>query len=181
MAIYKVLFTNEKNLNSYAEMLYLDWEPLEGFVRYETEYTVILPLNYMGTPKVDAVTEDPNATWKRDEDLYKITITVTAEDGTHTTEYVINFVRENSIPSFVNETEVLVYPNPSSNMIHFVIDEQIISGSLEIFSLEGKRMSNYHLQGGTNAISIEHLQSGIYFYKIFSDNVMMGTGKFVKK
>jgi len=182
VALYQVLFIPEKNYNAYAEMIYIDWQPLQGFVRYLPNYSYTLPKNYVGEPFVAVKLEDPNASYeiKKSSTIpYQVQIIVTAENGVNTFTYTINFEKL-SILSFDNKTEIQVYPNPSSNIIHFEISEQIQTGNLEIYSLEGKKIGSYNLQGGINTIHVEHLQNGIYFYKIFRDGTMLGTGKFVK-
>jgi hypothetical protein len=181
-AIYTVVFIIEGAGNAYLKMIYVDWEPLEDFVRYQFDYEVTLPASYTGQPLVSYETEDPKAhavdSWSSFPPV--ITITVTAEDGKHTNEYTVTFIKNNSIISYNDETNIRVFPNPCSDKIHFVIDELIETANLEIYSVEGRRVGSYNLHGETNTISIEHLTNGFYFYKIFTDKTLLGTGKFVK-
>jgi hypothetical protein len=183
VAIYTVVFEVEGATNAYLSMIYIDWEPLEGFARYMFDYEYTLPANYVGYPVVSYEKEDPNANtdeqWSTSLPLIK-TITVTAENGVNTNEYTVTFRKETSIISFDDETAIRVYPNPCSDKIHFVIDELIQTGNLEIYSVEGRKIDSFNLHGGANAVSIEHLPNGFYFYKIFTDKTMLGAGKFVK-
>jgi hypothetical protein len=181
VAIYRVEFSIEGNNNALAKMIYVDWEPIEDFDKFERNYTYYLKNNYFGIPDVLAETEDPNALEPKYEvnPLLKQTkIIITAENGIDKMEYSITFIPHNSINTFDGETNILVYPNPSSNIIHIDIDK--LTGTLEIYSIEGKIMGIHPLQAGVNAISIELLQNGIYFYKIFTDQTMIGAGKFIK-
>jgi len=41
-------------------------------------------------------------------------------------------------------------------------------------------VGSYTLQAGNNSLNVTHLQKGIYLYKIFSDQTMLGAGKFIK-
>jgi len=183
VAIYQVLFVVAKNNNAYAQMIYIDWKPLEDFDGFIYDYTCILPANYTGEPFVTAETEDPNAHWKPNGVSYMPLIKqiiVTAENGVEQSIYTITFEKKNSIIHFDTETTIQVYPNPASEVIYFNVNELKQVGNLEIYSLEGKKTGNHTLQEGINTVNIEHLPKGIYFYKIFSDRTMIGAGKFVR-
>ena len=182
-ALYQVHFIPGKNHNCFIEDIWIDWKLLDDFNPYVPEYLYLLPADYTGTPLVTVALQDPNATKK--EEWLAIApptwqITVTAENGEDMCTYRIVFERENSILTFDAETEIRVYPNPSSDNIHFKIDELIQDSYLEIYSVENKKLGSYTLQGGVNTIQIAHLSKGMYFYKIFTDKAMLGTGKFVK-
>ena len=183
IALYQIHFTTEKGNNAHLSNIFIDWEPLEGFVRYLFEYTHMLPENYAGAPFVVVELEDPLASfemvWSYTIPL-QLQIIVTAENGVTQSIYTIIFDRKHSVISFDNETEIQVYPNPSSDNIHFVISEVIQTGYLEIYSIENKRIGSHRMQSGANTINIEHLPKGIYLYRISTDNTVIKTGKFVK-
>jgi hypothetical protein len=185
VALYQVYFAPGKNNSCRIENIWIDWELLEEFNPYVFEYEYILSPTYTGRPLVTIELQDPNATYEEKwsgTTQPTLTITVTAENGENTCIYSITFERDtvNSILTFDNETEIRVYPNPSSDNIHFKIDELIQDSYLEIYSVENKKLGSYTLQGGVNTIQIAHLSKGMYFYKIFTDKAMLGTGKFVK-
>ena len=181
VATYYVYFFLEKNINAYASMIYVDWKPLNGFVRYISEYWVDLPADYTGQPMISVELEDPNASKVIDfpTDLpLTATITVTAEDGINTFQYIIHF-NKLSILTY-GEAKINVYPNPTTDVIHFEVNEFDQASRLEIYSLEGKKVGSHTLQAGNNSLNVTHLQTGIYLYKIFSDQTMLGAGKFIK-
>jgi hypothetical protein len=93
--------------------------------------------------------------------------------------YTITFERNNSLISFDNEAKIQVYPNPTSNYINFVIDE-LQAVTLEIYTVEGKKTSNYLLNAGVNTVNVETLPNGLYFYKIVSEQTLLYAGKFIK-
>jgi hypothetical protein len=182
VAEYKVLFVIAKNDNAFAKMIYVDWDSLPNFNSHTTYYNYTLPANYVGEPRIYAETEDPNATvspvaWVS---LTMALVTITAENGETKLEYRINFNKENGIEVYDNETQILVFPNPTSDVLHFVIDEKIQASYVEIFSVENKKVGNYNLLNGDNVVNIEYLSKGIYFYKIFTDKTMLGAGKVIK-
>jgi hypothetical protein len=181
--IYYVYFPAPKSPNSYASMIYVDWKPLEDFVRYIYEYDYELPEGYTGRPLINVVTEDPNATSTivfSDTPLPLIaTITITAEDGEHSSDYTIYF-NKLSIITYSDDVKINVYPNPASDILHFEINELGEASRLEIYSIEGKKVGSHILQTGNNPLDVTHLQKGIYIYKIFSSQTMLGAGKFIK-
>jgi len=182
VGIYYVYFPAPKNTNAYASMIYVDWKPLEGFVRYIYEYDYELPEGYTGCPLINVVTEDPNATSCiifSDTLPLIATITVTAEDGEHSSDYTI-FFNKLSINTYTDGVKINVYPNPASDILHFEINELGQASSLEIYSIEGKKVAGHTLQTGNNPLNVSHLQKGIYIYKIFSDQTLLGVGKFIK-
>ena len=185
VAIYYVYFPVAKNDNAYAAMIYIDWKPLEDFDKYTLEYNYSLPSNYMGIPNVFVEMEDPNASHENPVTDPTTTpphtkIVTWAENEETSITYRIYWILENSVISYNQETEIMVYPNPSSDMIHFEIKGLAQTGYLEIYSMEGKKIGNHILHGGINRLNIEHLQGGFYFYKIFTEQTMLGTGKFMK-
>lgn len=183
--VYQVLFTVDGNNNAYLDMIYIDWKPLENFEGYLPDYTINLPATYVGFPDVSAVLADSAANIVYSGKVSgtyppQYQIKVLAENGRDSFTYTLTFLPTNSIINFDNEAQIQVYPNPATHVIHFEIDEQILTGNLEIYSIEGKRIGIHNLQGGINTVHVGHLQNGFYFYKIFVDGVVLGTGKFVK-
>jgi len=184
VAIYQITFRIKGNDNPFAKMIYVDWKPLPNFDKYVREYEVRLPEGYVGKPLVSVESEDPNASVKIEENNIlplKVFVRITAEEGEPTMTYTITFINNNTVLHYGNDVEILVYPNPSSSIIHFEINDLAQAGYLEIYSMEGKKIGNYILREGINTVNIEHLQSGFYFYKIFNDNNVLVTGKFIKQ
>jgi hypothetical protein len=184
-AVYKVLFVIDKNNDAFAKSIFVDWELLENFNSHTTYYTYYLPENYVGQPSIVVETEDPNASaalpvWSFTPNI-RATITITAEDGKTTLDYHITFIKGNNIKSYNNENQILVFPNPSTDIIHFVITGKYQNVCMEIYSVENKKVGNYYLQDENNSINIEHLSKGIYCYKIFTDKTILGIGKFMKQ
>jgi len=182
VSIYKVAFVVEGNNNAFAKMIYVDGKSVPNFDKYVRNYTYNLPDKYMGIPWVTAEKEDMNAKLHPVDNSapFKSIVMITAEDGYTEMQYTITFVPYNSVNYYGNEAEIQVYPNPSSNFIYFKVSELGQTAHLEIFSMEGKRISKHTLQNEVNKIHIESLQKGIYFYKIFNENTMIGAGKFIK-
>ena len=69
-----------------------------------------------------------------------------------------------SISENVNDLEVSVYPNPTSNLLNFTSNHEI--DLIEIYDLSGKRINSFV---NTKSIDISNYNSGVYIVKIFSD------------
>ncbi|MFK7785086.1 MAG: fasciclin domain-containing protein [Crocinitomicaceae bacterium] len=99
---------------------------------------------------------------------------VTAENGVvHVIDKVL-IPGTASIDEYINET-IAVYPNPSSDEIHF---SAAANSEYVIINVNGTTVK----KGASNdgKITISELDSGNYFIRI-NDGVKVSTGKFVKK
>lgn len=82
-----------------------------------------------------------------------------------------------------NSVSIKIYPNPSSDIINFIIEGAIPGNSnLEIDNVLGQRiLLNQVNNGAIQSINISSFASGVYFYKLESGNEQMAEGKFVKE
>jgi len=71
--------------------LLVDGVTVENFAATDLQYNVVLPYNTTTLPDIDYVLTDKNSTAVKSVDDKTVTITVTAEDGVHTTDYTIVF------------------------------------------------------------------------------------------
>jgi hypothetical protein len=181
---YRLYFTVDGNSNAYATNIFIDGNKLEGFNPSSRNYNYTLPVNHTGIPVVTAELADPNASYtvKDAEQIPGQTVIETvAENGRDKFSYRINFSRETSVVSFEDHINLSLYPNPGSDVINFELGEISQSCYLEIFTLEGKILGKYTLQEGINPVEIDHLQHGVYFYKVYTEKGILGTGKFIKQ
>ncbi|MCL2131037.1 MAG: T9SS type A sorting domain-containing protein, partial [Lentimicrobiaceae bacterium] len=182
--VYEVSFIIRKNDNTYITNIFIDWDTLKDFDPTERNYTYVLPNDYKGIPFVAAELEDPNATYVIVNPTTvpaQMRIVVTAEDGETQSTYRITFDKATHTASYGGgQTEINVYPNPSSDKIYIDVNGLPQAGSLEIYTIEGRLVGSRLLQEGTNIIPIDNLSNGMYFYKISADKTTIGRGKFVK-
>ena len=169
-AHYKVVFVVRKNPNALAKMIYVDWDTLEGFKPTIRNYTYILPANYSGMPFVAVELQNPNATYTIIPPTLSapMQIVVTAEDTDSTFTYRITFNRatSTSVMSYNNQTEVKVYPNPTTGQL--IIDNgELTIKTIEIYDVVGQKV-NYQISTINEQlmIDISPLPAGIYFLKI---------------
>jgi hypothetical protein len=74
-----------------------------------------------------------------------------------------------------NRESIQIFPNPSKN--YLTIDTAFKDGYFQIFSLEGQRMQESHLN---SKINISNLPSGMYILKIYSNDAEMFVRQFMK-
>jgi hypothetical protein len=183
---YRIYFTVDGNSNAYASKLFIDGVSLESFKQSTRNYNYTLPANYSGIPAVTIELQDPNATYIITDAAQipgQTVVEITAENNIDKFSYRINFTKATvSISSFENHmATVSIYPNPSSDNINFVLKGTSETSSLEISTVEGKILDRYILQEGITPIKIDHLQKGVYFYKVYTERGVLGTGKFIKQ
>lgn len=90
--VYTINFTVAKATNANLSSLSVDGTPVAGFDAEQLTYAVTLPYGYMCVPEVRYETEDTTATAVLNApDQSVATVTVTAEDGTTTKTYTINY------------------------------------------------------------------------------------------
>ncbi len=81
-----------------------------------------------------------------------------------------------------NYSEFDLYPNPSSDKLILIIHKPInaLKGSaIIVYDFSGKRILSSPATEGVNSINIHHLQDGIYFVSLISDEYNW-TRKFIK-
>ena len=208
IALYQVFFEVGKSPNAHAKMIYVDWEPLEGFDSLSRNYYYTLPNDYRGIPFVTVELDDENATYEiiNPTSLPAQTqIIITAEDGENEFSYRINFSKNTSIVSYNGGSiDIGVYPNPTTGALKIKNYELKDGDVMEIYNVVGQRVytspnpskggeaplsppeggktpSLLERAGGEVILDVSHLANGMYFYKIFSDKIMLGTGRFVKE
>ena len=170
---YKIVFTVRKNPNALAKNIFIDWKALEGFEPTKRNYTYTLPDNYGGVPFVSVELQNPNATYTVIPPTTipaQIQIIITAEDTDSTFSYRINLEKNVSIVSYDNQTEIKVYPNPTTGQLT-INNEQLTIKSVELFDIVGKKLSHFTIHDSQFTIDISHLSAGMYFLKIDSKTV----------
>lgn len=65
-------------------------------------------------------------------------------------------------------SDISISPNPFNDFVSF--NYKNTTGILEIFTILGQKMNSYRLEYGQNTINLNTLTSGVYFFKITSEN-----------
>lgn len=76
---------------------------------------------------------------------------------------------------------VTIYPNPFSNTANIVVNNsnKTVNLSIKMYNILGEIVLNEVLQNQTNSFQTSNLQSGIYTYKIISNNEVLQSGKII--
>lgn len=76
--------------------------------------------------------------------------------------------------------EIFVYPNPTENLITFTFSNLINGAKIQIYNALGQSVLEKNDMNSIATISLEQLNSGVYFYKVTTSNKEF-TGKVIKK
>ncbi len=100
------------------------------------------------------------------------------------TNHSINSVKVGSpvvlgVDDFEISSKVNIYPNPATSQVTIDVKE-LDNANLEISDSNGRKILEQKLDGTLNAININHLSSGIYLFKVNS-NQGTATTKVIKK
>ena len=92
----------------------------------------------------------------------------------------INTVGVNQITNVQND--ILLYPNPAVNEVNVVYDDASDIRNIVVYSIIGKVMAVYKVNGNSANMNLENIPSGIYFMRLYngSGNVV-ATKKFTKQ
>jgi hypothetical protein len=72
-----------------------------------------------------------------------------------------------------------IYPNPTTAQIHMKLDSKLIGSNYQIFDYMGKLVLTGTIKTNDEIISLEHIQSGIYFINL--GNNLKQTFKIIKE
>lgn len=84
-----------------------------------------------------------------------------------------------SVSAF-SENNFIVYPNPTSDSISITLPEGFDSRTLAIYNVFGQKVLEKIISSQSPTISLKTLSSGMYFYKIESNNFSK-SGKIIKQ
>lgn len=79
-----------------------------------------------------------------------------------------------------SKTDIVVYPNPTSDTISFTLPNDSDIKKIAIYSILGQKVLEKYISTQSPSISLKSLNSGIYFYKIES-NSFSKSGKIIKQ
>lgn len=78
--------------------------------------------------------------------------------------------------SDVNKNSVTIYPNPANENLTVAMDFKKIE-TAEIYSLEGRKVSESNINSSNHVINVSKLNKGVYLLKIKGTDVVQ---KFIK-
>lgn len=78
----------------------------------------------------------------------------------------------------LQQNEFSLYPNPTSDFLYFYTNDTL-NGTIRLFDISGKFILEKSIENNSN-INVQHLQNGMYFYQISTEN-QTKTGKIIKR
>ncbi|WP_284651401.1 S8 family serine peptidase [Flavobacterium terrisoli] len=81
---------------------------------------------------------------------------------------------------FVYDNSIFIYPNPAGNVLNYDIKNGVELSAISIHDISGKEVFRNASIGGTSAIDVSSLASGVYFATFESDKNSV-TKKFIKE
>lgn len=79
-----------------------------------------------------------------------------------------------------NENKQL-YPNPGKNLVNIILPDNFLEVRVELSSNSGQIMLKQNILGNRSSLYTGNLPSGIYLYRIYSGQTIIGSGKWVKE
>ena len=79
-----------------------------------------------------------------------------------------------------NDNEYKIYPNPSQDFVSVLIPSETCEARLEFYSIMGYHIQSYSLPSKKSRIDISKFKSGIYFYELYEENQIQGSGRIIK-
>jgi len=76
---------------------------------------------------------------------------------------------------------VSVYPNPATDNITFIIEEELIGSQIVLTNLLGKIIFSDQLDNTKSNYSVGNFSEGLYFYSLVKDGKIIGTKKLIIK
>jgi len=85
----------------------------------------------------------------------------------------------------INQFFAKLYPNPVSDMFYLELPGKIIyqyqNLQLEMYNTKGQTMLTHPLNKTQTSINVSAINNGIYYYKLFSDDIVVANGKLLIK
>ena len=87
----------------------------------------------------------------------------------------------NGSSSTVSSTQLVVYPNPASDILNISLSNANFKNSnIVVYNVSGMEVSKSTMNGANAQLNIDGLGSGVYFVKVSNENGFSKTVKFVK-
>lgn len=97
--------------------------------------------------------------------------------------YNENGVTVNTDELLSKETEsgVVLYPNPFTSQITIKVKEASLESDLLVYNINGKLLKRVDINQVEQSIDLDQYQSGVYFYSIVKNGVVLNSGKLMKQ
>ena len=174
MGIFDGLFgcTNTKsfNLTILEDVLPPTGESTQYFIEGQTLNDLIVigeNINWYDAPEGGNLL--PGTTLVQDNTIYYASQTVNScESRMAASDRLAVLVTSSLNTDNFELSDISISPNPFNDFVTF--NYKNTTGTLDIFTILGQKMNSYKLENGQNTINLNTLSSGVYFFKISSEN-----------
>lgn len=174
---YSINFSIAPNNDAQLAAIYVNGTIINGFSPTVFDYNVILPYGTTALPVVTADLNDANANKVINNATVlpgAASVVVTAEDGTTTLTYTINFTIALSLVDVMINSQI-AYPSPTNDLITIPCNG---SGEVTITDITGKLILKSIITTDNNQISLKGNEKGTYIIQI-NNNGVVGYSKIV--
>lgn len=165
--------------------LYVGGTMVDGFssdvTTYAMDVTPIMDITVTADPTNENATVDITQASNIDgtEEERTATVVVTSADESTTSTTTIVFTNLVSAGERFNAPEVVIYPNPATDMLNIQVPGNAYQ-KLEIFNIAGQKVRNTILTSANQVINVESLNEGLYIIS-FSGEAGTHMAKFIKE
>lgn len=101
-----------------------------------------------------------------------VTVTATANDASGISNAVVVTISGQQMTSvlILDAKKILVYPNPTSDVINIELSENFEMHALVLYSVVGKEVMSVSTSTAIAQLDIQHLKKGIYYLKVVNRN-----------
>ncbi len=75
--------------------------------------------------------------------------------------------------------QVLIYPNPTTGSVHIQLNQSLNNGIFNLYDLAGRKVVSKNVHGMNQQFNLNHLDKGVYLYKIQDAHGFDAIGKLV--
>lgn len=134
---------------------------------------------FEGGEPANSILQNPGAIVYNTVGLYDVRLTVSNDYGENSVlkeDYMD--VQPIGISEFDSDDQVIAYPNPTNGLLH-VENNSGEMLTMSIYSITGQMVFETRIQAGSEVISLENIQAGIYFIRYITETQKVKTGKLV--
>jgi len=81
----------------------------------------------------------------------------------------------------IAQAPIMIYPNPGSDQIDISLPAKFSEGRIEMYNTTGHLVIEKRLYGKHGTVYTGHMPAGIYLYRIYEGDRIIGSGKWVKQ
>jgi len=104
-----------------------------------------------------------------------VTVTATANDASGISNSVVVTIsgQQTTSISMINNKDLLVYPNPATDVVNIELGENFEGYTVILYSVEGKELMNVTASKATEQLDVQHINRGIYYLRVVNGTTNM--------